>query len=255
MDAAWSLDFVISNIALCCFVPAGKNKPQFRNRPHHGVMLQCGGELRLVFGDGTTVLSRGGDFTYLPQGSDYCVEIRVPGDCYAINFDRLDTPGTGPFSVRVKDAASMRAMFAEAEQCWKRKQDGDLMRCRSLLYGIFARVQAEQALDYGQMRRIRPAVDRIREQFAEERLTIADLAARCGITPEYFRSLFRRQFGVSPLKYINALRVNRAEELLQTGLYTVSEAASLSGFGNLSQFSREFKKQRGVPPSSCLRDN
>ena len=245
-------DFVISKIALCCLVPPGKGRTRFLNRAHHGLALLCEGETRYHFDGGATITLHGGEVIYLPQGADYRVEPRGAGDCYAINFDWLDMPPIAPFSVRVRDMAAMRAMFAEAERCWKRKRDGDLLRCRSLLYGIFSRLQAEQALGYGQLDRIRPAVDRIRERFADEKLTVASLAAQCGITPEYFRALFRRQFGQSPLKYINALRVERAEELLRTGLYTVSEAAMLSGFGDLSQCSREFKKVRGVPPSAYL---
>lgn len=70
----------------------------------------------------------------------------------------------------------------------------------------------------------------------------------CGITPEYFRKIFKAYYGVSPLKYINALKITHAKELLDSGMYSVTEAALRSGYTDLSYFSREFKKETGNSP-------
>lgn len=93
-----------------------------------------------------------------------------------------------------------------------------------------------------------PAVRRIHEEYATENLTVADLARLCSVTPEYFRRIFRSVYGVSPKRYINELKLSRAKELLQSGLYSVTEAALLSGYTDMSHFSRVFKKETGVSP-------
>lgn len=53
---------------------------------------------------------------------------------------------------------------------------------------------------------------------------------------------------MSPVKYRNDLRLHLAQTKLQSGEYTVSEAAELCGFSNLSYFTRLYKKQFGRLP-------
>ena len=59
---------------------------------------------------------------------------------------------------------------------------------------------------------------------------------------------FEKLYGVTPIKYINALKLSRAKELLSSGMYSVSEAAYHSGFSDVSHFSRFFKEHVGVLP-------
>ncbi len=80
-------------------------------------------------------------------------------------------------------------------------------------------------------------------------MSISNLSALCGITPEYFRRLFREHFGDSPIAYINKMKLTRAKELLSSGMYSVSETALLSEYTELSHFSREFKRHTGSAPS------
>lgn len=58
---------------------------------------------------------------------------------------------------------------------------------------------------------------------------------------------------VSPLKYLNDLKINYAIGLLKTGYYTIEEIADLSGFNDPKYFSTLYKKRFGVPPSEKLR--
>ena len=64
----------------------------------------------------------------------------------------------------------------------------------------------------------------------------------------YFRRIFSKNFGISPIRFINNLKIDRARELLASGLYTISNVAELSGFHDESYFSREFKKHSGKTP-------
>ena len=54
-------------------------------------------------------------------------------------------------------------------------------------------------------------------------------------------------------KYINNLKLARAEELILTELYTIDKVAELSGFDDASYFCRYFKKTTGVTPSEYRR--
>ena len=48
---------------------------------------------------------------------------------------------------------------------------------------------------------------------------------------------------------INELKLSQAGELIRSGMYGISDAAELSGFADLSYFSREFKKHFNITPS------
>ena len=77
----------------------------------------------------------------------------------------------------------------------------------------------------------------------------------CGITPEYFRKIFKTYYGVSPIKYINTLKITHAKELLASGMYSVTEAALQSGYTDMSYFSREFKKATEKSPCNYRADS
>ena len=66
----------------------------------------------------------------------------------------------------------------------------------------------------------------------------------------YFRRLFVTRFGQTPLRYINAMRFERARELLCSEYYTVEEIAELCGFNNVNYFSLFIKKETGLPPTT-----
>ena len=95
---------------------------------------------------------------------------------------------------------------------------------------------------------IKPAVDYIHKHYTEELINAESLSTLCNISYDYLRILFQKFYGLSPIKYINKLKLNRAKELLSSGLYSVSESAYLSGFADVSHFSRFFKQNVGVSP-------
>lgn len=62
--------------------------------------------------------------------------------------------------------------------------------------------------------------------------------------------LFRMEYGISPLKYVHALRIDRAKLLLRDTTLNVSEIAAKIGFRDLSYFCQLFRKMTGYAPST-----
>jgi AraC-like DNA-binding protein len=60
---------------------------------------------------------------------------------------------------------------------------------------------------------------------------------------------FHQETGTSPLKYVNALRIEKAKEILKSDHERLSDIALALGYSNLFDFSRDFKKHTGVAPS------
>lgn len=74
---------------------------------------------------------------------------------------------------------------------------------------------------------------------------LADVAC---ITKPYLIRLFKREFGTSPIQYINRKKVERAQLLLFTSNMAVKEVAYTLGYNDHSYFIRLFHKLTGLTP-------
>lgn len=248
-------NFNIENIVIACFVAPGEGVATHSNRPSHGLALNMGGDKIYSFSDGKKLISKKNDIIYLPKHSYYHVSANTPGACYAINFNISEEVNFNEFTFNCKNIHEFIDLYKRAEHIWRFKKPGFEMKCKAELYNILFNMQNEFNMEYiskNTFEIIRPAVDFIHENYTAEPLTISELSKMCNITPEYFRRIFKNFYGTSPIKYINNLKITRAKELINSGLYSVQGAAELSGYSDLSHFSREFKKATGTPPSQYI---
>ncbi|MBQ3222015.1 MAG: helix-turn-helix domain-containing protein [Clostridia bacterium] len=87
----------------------------------------------------------------------------------------------------------------------------------------------------------------IDRHFAED-ISVADVAAHVGLSPDYLTRQFKQVTGVAPVTYLRRFRLARAMEYLDDGR-SVTDTAALVGFQSLAHFSREFKQELGMSPS------
>ena len=81
-----------------------------------------------------------------------------------------------------------------------------------------------------------------------EDIKVEDLAKSCHISETHFRRVFTSYMKMSPLEYINTVRINTACELLQKTDEPVADIAHKCGFTTNSTFNRNFKQLMGVTP-------
>lgn len=92
------------------------------------------------------------------------------------------------------------------------------------------------------------ALTMIERNFARD-LTDEDIAQELGISTSHFRYLFR-QATQSPFnKFLMAVRLEKAREILLTSDEPVNEVADHVGFASPAHFSRVFAQRFGVSPS------
>ncbi len=92
------------------------------------------------------------------------------------------------------------------------------------------------------------AVSWLREHYREP-LHIDDLARQVNMAPSTFFRHFREITLLSPLQYQKQLRLHEAQRLMLVEKQYVSSAALAVGYENVKQFSREYKRFFGEPPS------
>jgi AraC family transcriptional regulator len=87
----------------------------------------------------------------------------------------------------------------------------------------------------------------MRENLARK-LTVADLAEICDLSPSHFISAFTETFGQAPYGYLLNLRLAYAERLLCERDMPIADVAYLCGFSSQSHLTSAMKKVRGMTP-------
>jgi AraC-like DNA-binding protein len=241
---------MVTGVAFAMYVPPAGGAAFHPNRAYHGFVFNCDGAKDYYFDDGTVLHTRENQLFYLPKGSTYRVKSTARGGCYAINFyaDVSDRP----FAMSFRNSDAILKIFKDAELAWRMQADFHHVTAIRAVYDLILQVHRERQRAYApsaQLSLIAPAVEKIRHEFAQNELTVASLASLCGISEAYFRRIFLNEFGTSPKEYMIGLRINYAKQLLESGDFTVSQAAQLCGYAEPCHFSREFAKHVGVPPS------
>lgn len=241
-------DFTISNIKLAMLVEAGKASLVHKNRKAHGLAIFLGGERTFYF-DNKKIKAGKNTIVYFPKGSNYTIKEKEPFDCYAINFQMPDGVSFEPFAYKVKNPNAFLESFKSSQKIWITKKPGYASKVKSELYNIIYNMQSEYNIPYTKSAIIQPAVDYIHSNYHKETISVAHLAALCNISTVHLSNTFVKAFAMPPVKYINNLKMTRAQELLSSGMHTVSEVCFLSGYHDESYFSREFKKHFNITPS------
>jgi len=86
------------------------------------------------------------------------------------------------------------------------------------------------------------------EQHAFEEIALADIAASISVSPFTCLRQFKLATGMTPHKYLNRLRAQRAQQLLRNERLTIGEIASRVGIRDRFYFTRWFSREVGVSP-------
>lgn len=89
-------------------------------------------------------------------------------------------------------------------------------------------------------------------EHVSERLSLNEVAAVFGISPNYLSQLFGRYSDMGFSEYINTCKVNQAKQMLDEGNLKVYEIAEKLGFESSFYFSKVFKKVEGISPTDYL---
>lgn len=76
--------------------------------------------------------------------------------------------------------------------------------------------------------------------------TLADLI---NVHPSYLSRIFKAQFGISPIKYANEIKLSKIKELLENSSCSINSISDTFNFGSREAFSRFVKQRLGMSPS------
>ena len=77
---------------------------------------------------------------------------------------------------------------------------------------------------------------------------LVDLAQQCHMSETHFRRIFQEKMNMTPIEYVNFVRVKKACELIDKTDISMEEVAEKVGFITQSTFNRNFRKIIGTSP-------
>jgi transcriptional regulator GlxA family with amidase domain len=89
------------------------------------------------------------------------------------------------------------------------------------------------------------------ESIPDPDVKVSDLADRMNLSVSSLGRWCGRVYGISPMKYVYNLRLERASLLLSLNHRRIKDVAYETGFSSLSYFSKCYREKFGVPPRTA----
>lgn len=222
-------------------------------RESDGFVLILSGQARYDF-ESFSFTVNPGDVVYLAQDARYSITVtQRPYRWICVNFRFAHTEAGAPDSnlFHPGGGKTMENAFAKLLRLWRMGDFSDKLLCRSIFYEIYAaitRAAATESMAAGQAQRLQAAVAHIHGNFQDPDLSVERLAELCQSSTVHFRRTFAQLYHTSPMKYITALRLSKARELLQSTDLPVGTICTQCGYTSVHYFDRVFKKEFGLQP-------
>ena len=213
-----------------------------------GFVYCISGSAKWIYKDNTTTINEG-DLLYLPSSSQYCVQSTSTSFLhYTANFELSVPLSQSP--CQLTDARHFKPLFDRLCISWGNKENGFRLKSKAILYEMifmFLNDISVAGTKTSAYSKIIPARDYL-EKHPTETVSTKLLAEICNLSETHFRRLFKELYGKSPTEYQLNIKLLKAEDLLLTELYTISEIAEKCGFADANYFSRLFRARKGISP-------
>lgn len=220
------------------------------NRPNYALVLKYEGETEYT-GENGRVRSDLTNAVVLPMGCTYDWKCIKTGRCYLVEFE-AEPDMTSPVSFSLTDADADKLLHKIERLSQVGGADDPTSRLEAIksVYDMLLLLlrSSKTYMPSEKFKLIRPAVEYIHLHYTEN-IEISELGRMLTISTVYFRKLFRSFYGMSPLEYIQKLRIDQAKKMLCSDYGTLTDIALSLGYPNMYYFSRVFKSAEGVSPS------
>lgn len=178
----------------------------------------------------------------------YKTDPENPWDYCWVGFDcNIEMPEA--FKEHVITIPAAEHIFTALKNCDKNTSGVELYICAKVyeLFSLLEQLAAgKRSKSY---QNIAKAKDYIDANYVNP-ITVETLAEYLGINRSYFSTSFKKAVGRSPQQYIVDVRLTKAAELITTQGYSASAAALSTGYTDIFNFSKMFKRKYGLSPTA-----
>lgn len=227
-------------------------------KPSHTLLWFKNCSARITDHRGNIIEVARNQMTYMAKSLQYIVEFfdTAPGqdDTFVLHFQLRDAEGVDiapsllpTLCVQEVDISMAMAIESMAEEC--KKNIACLPEINGEIYRIFAAIckKERKGIIKSRYSYIRKGIDLLEN---DSDLSVEEIAHICGVSPGYFRRLFREYSGDNPMDFRQKHRIERAKQMLLMDTLTIGEIARELHFADIYHFSKTFKKSVGIAPTA-----
>ncbi len=143
------------------------------------------------------------------------------------------------------------------------REDGYRLMCKGIVLQLMAHLtrhyvkeeltEKESIRKSQKLERFLPVIQYVAKHYGED-VSNKDLADIIHLGEDRFNHLFKECMGVSPLQYINGIRMEKAMNFLKLGQYSSTEVASMVGIPDYNHFGRLFRRTYGCTPTQVFKE-
>lgn len=167
--------------------------------------------------------------------------------------DIMEAVGKEAFFVKTEDnpmiATLIRSIFEEMQQKKEFYQDAVAGIAYTLIFEIvrFTGRGTRKPLWKNNNLQLENAIEYVGKNYFNN-FKIADLANECHMSETHFRRVFQEKMNMTPVEYVNFVRVKKACELIDKTDISMEDVAEKVGFVTPSTFNRNFRRIVGTSP-------
>ena len=148
-------------------------------------------------------------------------------------------------------------LYITDKPAWQMESEGIILQVLAQLIRHFSRKSAPDEIglssaDRTSFNRIRDVITYVEEHFREP-ISLQDIAGHLSLGREYFCRFFKKNMGMSFLRYLNEVRISHVYQDLEQTDAPIAEIAEKNGFLNQKLFNRTFREVYGCTPSAVRR--
>jgi len=219
---------------------------EYKTIPRNFSVISCriSGSSTFFF-ENESVIANTKNVLFIPEKTPY----RQSGgkeELIAIHFRGNIINSSTITAICPEDMPLVKNLFISLYNVCCEHNPGNKYKAYSIFYDILHHIASEK--DENNNIVISPSINYIDKNYKNPDLNISEIAKESSVSEVYFRKIFKKIYGKTPVKYINEQRISYACSLLQGNYLSLEETAAESGFNNVKYFSKVFSEIVGTTP-------
>ena len=243
----FSINSPIISLSALTLQSGHKNRIVVDKRPFYSLIYRRQGVRKFYFGK-ECITSYPGSILYIPARLGYVTEVIEDTDNISIHFQTLESSSAVPFLLDNTNPA-LPLLFDQILQSYSTMDDKHY-KCYSYFYKLLAELDKEFHKE--KIVALNPIILRAKSQieknFSDKNFNIELLVRDLSISASHLRSEFKKNFSLTPIEYLQHVRLQHALSLLSTQYYSINEIAEKSGYSSTSYFIQVFQHHFGCSP-------
>ncbi len=207
-----------------------------------------------IYLEDTELVLKKNEGLYIKKGGEIILKADKdsPEECWSavIEFNGSGVPGMMEylwypdyFIFNIKGSA----VLYEMDDMILRYETGEYFRASVILQTVLLNIRDYESRDF-RSSNMNEIYEYIHDHYAEQ-IDVNILAEMYGTSTSYFSRMFRKNFNIPPMQFVNEIRLMYARIFLETTHLKVRDIAEKCGFETMEYFCSFFKKHEGCTPT------